>query len=113
MPYVRSKNKFGQTQMTNSHYFKRGKYGTRWEEDNCDPMCWECHVKIENHKHETIEGFNYETYMLLKLGHKRFNNLQMKAEFIADYSLSDLSKMIKDCKMKRRILIEKLGYGQD
>lgn len=65
--------------MTASHYFSRKKYGTRWDFDNIDAMCLFCHQKVENNKKEWVEGFNYELFMLNKLGEKRFDLLQYRA----------------------------------
>lgn len=71
--------------MTNSHYYGRGKYGTRWDEDNCDPMCIFCHQKVENNKTNEIEGFHYQEYLIKKIGEQRFLLITEKSKMRMHY----------------------------
>jgi len=79
-----------QNLMTSSHYFGRGKMGTRWELEDLDPMDIFCHQKVENAKKEDVEGFNYEQYMIQKIGVERLELLRIKSEMYAGYSIADL-----------------------
>lgn len=71
--------------MTNSHFFGRGNWGTRYDLENGDPMDIFCHSKIENHKDETIEGFNYTEYMIKKVGTEKFEHMKIKAKMRMQY----------------------------
>lgn len=35
-----------------SHYHGRGKWGTRFDPDNCEALCYGCHSFLEQHPHE-------------------------------------------------------------
>jgi len=64
--------------------------GTRWELEDLDPMDIFCHQKVENAKKEDVEGFNYEQYMIQKIGVERLELLRIKSEMYAGYSIADL-----------------------
>lgn len=98
-----------QNLMTASHYFSRGKFGTRWELENQDPMCIFDHQKVENNKKEIVEGFNYEEYMKNKLGSKRFEVLRIKSEMRAKYSITDLEFLLDDFQKQLRTTIDLYG----
>jgi hypothetical protein len=84
--------------MTTSHYFGRGDMGGRYDDDNTDPVCIFCHQKIENNKRNTIEGFNYEEYMIQKLGPEGFERLRIKCDSITKYSTFDLTILLQEYK---------------
>lgn len=84
--------------MTNSHFFGRGHWATRYDFDNTDPMCLFCHAKVENHKYEDVEGFNYEEYMIKKLGQARLDVLKMKSKMIMQYKEHQLLGLKEEMK---------------
>ena len=59
--------------LTCSHYHGRGKSATRFDEDNCIALCWECHQEWEGPKAE------YTQFMLERLGPGTFIALTLKA----------------------------------
>ena len=78
--------------MTTSHFFSvgRGQFSVRWNEDDCDAMCLFCHMKVENHKHETIEGFNYEEFKKEQLGDDKYVWLEYKVSIPTIFNMSEL-----------------------
>ena len=96
--------------MTNSHYFGRGKYGTRWDPDNCDPICIFDHQKVENNKTETIEGFNYKEYKIKQIGEQRFIHLEEKSKMSMQYREPQLLQIKERLKKE---LIQLLDYGPE
>lgn len=85
-----------QNLMTTSHYWGRGESGTRWDEKNLDAMCIFCHQKIENHKHDETEGFNYETYMKQKLGLDAYDLLEYQYRTGTKYSSFELQVLLSE-----------------
>lgn len=95
--------------MTNSHFFSRGNYALRWDYDNCDPMDIFCHQKVENHKKDTIEGFNYEEYVKAKIGDQKYMIMEQKAKMTMRYREPQLLEIKERLKME---LIELIGYNE-
>ncbi len=58
----------------NSHYFGRGREGTRFEPDNCDTLCHGCHRFWEKEDREA-----YREFKIKQLGEKRHAELQLQA----------------------------------
>lgn len=58
----------------NSHYFGRGREGTRFEPDNCDTLCHGCHRFWEKEDREA-----YRQFKIQQLGEKRHAALQLQA----------------------------------
>ena len=56
-----------------SHYKGRGKWSTRFDEQNVDPLCISCHKRFTEHKGE------YDDWKLQQLGEKEYNNLILRA----------------------------------
>ena len=79
---------------TASHYFNKTHYGTRWVLDNLDGMDKWCHSAIEHHKHEDIDGFNYQQFMLEKLGSDRFEQLRKTSVPVLDPTFDMLNDML-------------------
>ena len=74
-------------------------------------MCIFCHQKIENEKKEWVEGFNYELFMLNKLGEQKFSLLEYRATARAGFSVGDLDIMLKDYNRQlQRLLQPKFAY---
>lgn len=59
---------------TNSHFFKRGHEGTRFEPDNCDTLCTGCHGYWETDGRD-----EYTRWKLGQLGEQRLDELQLQA----------------------------------
>lgn len=58
----------------NSHYFGRGREGTRFEPDNCDALCHGCHQHWGSADKE-----GYRAFKIKQLGQKRFDTLTLQA----------------------------------
>lgn len=60
--------------LTNSHYWRRGHSGTRFDPENCIALCQDCHSLWENLKNDT-----YQQFMLDWLGKERYDALEKRA----------------------------------
>lgn len=60
-------------QLQCSHYHKRRKLATRWDEDNCAGLCFGCHQYFEENREE------YTAWMMQRLGQTNFNMLEGRA----------------------------------
>jgi hypothetical protein len=58
-----------------SHYWSRGKEGTRFEPDNGDTLCYGCHERWGHGD----ERDDYKTFKINQLGEKRFKTLMIQA----------------------------------
>ena len=72
----------------NSHFWKRGLMGTRWDEANCCALCYGCHRRWEGDK----QG-EYKDFMVARLGQKEYDLLEFRARSITKYSIADLKIM--------------------
>ena len=59
-------------QLQCSHYHKRRKQSTRFDEDNCNGFCFGCHQYFEENRDE------YTEWMIAQLGEDKFNMLQAR-----------------------------------
>lgn len=84
-----------------SHYFGRGKEGTRFEPDNCDALCFGCHQEWGSNDRES-----YRQFKIKQLGEQRFKTLQLQA-----YSYHKKDRFIELIKWKAMLekLIENLN----
>lgn len=57
-----------------SHFYGRGREGTRFEPDNVDTLCMGCHRIWGSDDREA-----YRTFKLMQLGQTRFDTLQLQA----------------------------------
>jgi hypothetical protein len=60
-------------QLQNSHFWGRGHKATRFDPENCDALCFTCHMSNEGNK----QGF-YRTWKLSQLGKKRYEALEAR-----------------------------------
>lgn len=60
--------------LTNSHYWRRGHSGTRFEPDNCITLCMPCHSEWEN-----LKNYEYKEFMLMRLGEGRYLEVEKMA----------------------------------
>lgn len=58
----------------NSHYWGRSHEGTRFEPDNCDALCYFCHMTWEKDERDA-----YKAFKIKQLGQKRFDSLDLQA----------------------------------
>ena len=57
----------------NSHYFSRGKWNTRYDEENCESLCYGCHRYMDGHKVE------YEEWKIKRMGEDKFYELERRS----------------------------------
>lgn len=63
-----------------SHYWGRGHENTRFDDENCDPICTlPCHQTWGNEGRE-----EYTAFMINKLGQDRFDLLRLRAHICKD-----------------------------
>jgi hypothetical protein len=58
----------------NSHYFGRAKYSTRFDEENCDALCYGCHQYWGSTDREA-----YRQFKIKQLGENQFNALMVRS----------------------------------
>lgn len=79
----------GSRGLHNSHYWKRGLMGTRWDPANCVALCYGCHRRWEGDK----QG-EYHHFMIGRLGRAEYDKLEMKARSVTKFSVVDLAIML-------------------
>jgi len=57
----------------NSHFVGRGKYATRFDEDNCEALCYGCH------RHLGSNPVLHKDHKVEKLGQERFDALMERS----------------------------------
>lgn len=57
-----------------SHYISRRNWGTRFDPDNCDALCYYCHMRWGGDYRA-----NYTEFKKKQLGEKRYNQLILRA----------------------------------
>lgn len=62
------------TSLQCSHYFGRTKESVRFDEENCDTLCFGCHRIWEKEDRE-----DYREFKVKQLGQKKFDLLQVRA----------------------------------
>ena len=55
-----------------SHFVGRANKATRFDPDNCDALCWECHEEFHAHPEA------HKAWKLFRLGPERFEALQVR-----------------------------------
>lgn len=71
-------------EIQNGHYVTRGKYSTRWDEDNCRPQCYGCNIGRNG---------NYPVFSQ-KLGMKKIDELVRRGNLTVKYSDIDIKELI-------------------
>lgn len=79
---------------TASHYFNSVHLGTRWDFSNIDGMDRWCHTDIEHHKHEDVDGFNYEKFMISKMGSDKLEQLRKRSVPVLRPTFDTLNQML-------------------
>ena len=74
--------------LQNSHYFGRGKEGTRFDEENCDSLCFGCHREWGSNDREA-----YREFKIKQMGEKKFKAMHLRAStyFKKDRKLAHLA----------------------
>ena len=85
------------------HLITRGKYSTRWDEDNVFAQCRSC-----NYRHE-YQPEIYTSWYIEKFGENRYLDLVEKSNVIVKYKNCDLKIMIEYYKRKVEVLKQKNG----
>lgn len=79
-------------QQQNGHFYTRGRYPTRWDEDNCHIQCVACNVfKKGNY-------IAYTMYMIDRYGREYVDNLEIKSKSTAKITSVELQEMIEKYK---------------
>lgn len=76
-------------ELQNGHYFSRGKYPTRWDEDNCHLQDYRCNVVLKGNYIE------YTLFMLDSYGREFVDALKYKSTNGDKISTPDLHNMIE------------------
>ena len=85
--YIRNRDKWicqrcrkqyevGSQGLHNSHFWSRGRENTRFDPENCDAMCFFCHLYLGSNPAE------YNDWKLKQLGEKKFNALKLRAHIL-------------------------------
>ena len=105
-----------------SHFWSRGDFGTRWEQQNCDALCgifyWNprtrkyemgsCHGEWEREK-----AGAYRDFMLKKLGQDGYDILEYKARNSSHFSRNDLVILRKDLQARLDRAMERFRAGPE
>ena len=61
--------------LSNSHFWVRQKWNTRFDPENCDALCYHCHKTWEHEK----QG-EYMVFKIKQLGKERYDALEERAQ---------------------------------
>ena len=93
---------FNKGALQNSHYFGRTRYSVRFDEDNCDALCYGCHGFWEKENRE-----EYRNYMIKKIGSEKFELLTYKAQSLSkkreyenDIFYKEMKKRLKELEIE-------------
>lgn len=90
--------------LQNSHYFGRTKKSVRFDEENCDTLCFGCHRIWEKEDREA-----YRDFKINQLGQKTFDLLTARANTLQTTTL-DEKMIIKYYTQKLAELKEQMTY---
>jgi len=88
-------------QLQNGHYYSRGRYPTRWDEDNCHVQCVVCNLYRKGNY------IKYTLFMIDTYGRDFVDELGMKSVNPAKISTVDLKGKIDEYTRKVKILLDK------
>lgn len=80
--------------LQNGHYYSRGKYPTRWHEDNCHIQCMRCNVMMKGNY------TSYALYMFSKYGEDKVMELHKLAHSGEKIPTSVIKEKIEEYKQK-------------
>ena len=67
--------------LQNSHFWPRGRSGTRYDPLNCDTLCYGCHYG-NNNGWERMKQGEYRTFKLNQLGAEAYAKLEERANVL-------------------------------
>jgi hypothetical protein len=67
----------GDGRLQNSHFWSRNNWATRFDEENCDALCYGCHSLWENDK----QG-DYRDWKIKQLGREKYDKLEWRARMM-------------------------------
>lgn len=71
--------------LTCSHFHNRRKLSVRFDPENCDTFCENCHLGPNGFEFEKYEHGDYWEWKLNQLGDKRFRALEVRANQIKSF----------------------------
>ncbi|MFK5282642.1 recombination protein NinG, partial [Lacticaseibacillus paracasei] len=74
--------------MQNGHFYSRGRYPTRWHDDNCHPQCVGCNIFLKGNY------INYTKYMIDTYGREYVDELEVLSKSTIKISTAELQEMI-------------------
>lgn len=86
-------------QLQNGHYYSRGRYQTRWDEDNCHVQCMRCNVYLKG------QYIQYTLFMIDMYGRDFVDELGIKSINPAKISSVDLRVRTEEYKQKVKKLL--------
>ena len=78
-----------------SHFWSRVNKSVRFDPENCDALCWECHYRFDQHPAEHRE------WKLAKMGPERFDALSDRARMIVRLDWALVRATIKALRSNR------------
>lgn len=86
--------------LQNGHFYSRGRYATRWDDDNCHVQCVGCNVFLKGNY------IAYTKYMIDRYGREFVDELETKSRQIYKVSTVELQEMIETYKEKVKDLLQ-------
>jgi len=80
-------------EMQNGHYVGRGKYSTRWLDDNCHPQCMQCNVFLKGNYPK------YSEYIIKTYGSSKIAELNKLGDTIAKITTAEIEELIEKYKL--------------
>lgn len=81
------------------HFESRGKFGTRWNEKNCNVQCYRCNVLLKGNYPA------YSRYLVRMFGASILDELELMSNQSPKFSISELQLMTDDYTARVRTLI--------
>lgn len=81
-------------QLQNGHYESRGKFPTRWDEENCHVQCYACNVAMKGNY------TSYARFMIATYGADKLDELHIKATSGTKITTPEIRELIEYYKMK-------------
>ena len=86
------------TQMDAGHYISRGKYPTRWSEDNVHPQCKQCNIFMHGNYTQ------YALYMIRTYGYSKLSGLDRRSKQSTKVSTVELYEKVQYYKDKAKAI---------
>lgn len=74
----------------NSHFWGRANKATRFDEENCDALCYGCHSRWEGNK----QG-EYRDFKIKQLGKRGYDALEKRAQSTIHFGAYEQAEMLK------------------